>query len=177
MPLLAAKLLDLRENHGYSQQFVAEYLNMSREGYCNYERAAREPGLDIIIKLCILYHIKVSDLINMDTVFSLSNQPKTIYTGKKANIMSDNVSNSLFSEPDKKEKNQSKSCVEKNILHLLKLLSGKNTKIDVTNLTKEDVSFLAEYKALNEQEQEELREFLHFKQYYKKNKERLKTKN
>lgn len=173
MPLLAAKLLDLRENHGYSQQFVAEYLNMSREGYCNYERAAREPGLDIIIKLCTLYHIKVSDLINIDTFFSFTNQPNTIHTGEKANVMSNNF---LISEPDKKEENQFSVCVEKNILHLLKLLSGKNTKIDVTNLTKEDISFLIEYKALNKQEQEELQEFLHFKQYYKKKKEKSKMK-
>lgn len=154
MPLLAAKLLDLRETHGYSQQFVAEYLNMSREGYCNYERAAREPGLDIILKLCTLYQIKVSDLVNSNTVFSSSLSPSS----------------------DKAQQDRKQSYAEKNLTHLLKLLSGKNTKIDFTILTKEDIAFLIEYKSLEEQEQEELREFLQFKQYYKKNKNKKNDK-
>jgi transcriptional regulator with XRE-family HTH domain len=113
MPLLAAKLLDLREEHGYSQQFVADYLNMSREGYCNYERAAREPGLDIIMKLCILYQIKVSDLINPSTVFPSVKKTKTIPAGNTDRV-----------------KESSKSYVEKNLTHMLKLLSGKNAHID-----------------------------------------------
>jgi transcriptional regulator with XRE-family HTH domain len=155
MPLLAAKLLDLREEHGYSQQFVAEYLNMSREGYCNYERAAREPGLDVIMKLCILYQIKVSDLINPSTVFP---------SVKKAKAAPD--------EATSKTKELSKSYVEKNLTHMLKLLSGKNARFDFSSLTKEDISFLISYKLLNKEEQEEIREFLSFKQYYKKNKEK-----
>lgn len=150
VPLLAAKLLDLREEHGYSQQFVAEYLNMSREGYCNYERAAREPGLDTLLKLCTLYQIEIDELINSTIVFSSSNDQK-IYTNKET-------------------QSRSNSYVEKNILHLLKLFSGKNVSFDFTNLTKEDISFLAEYKTLEKQDQKELQEFLHFKQYCKKNK-------
>lgn len=168
MPLLAAKLLDLREEHGYSQQFVANYLNMSREGYCNYERAAREPGLDIILKLCILYQIKVGDLVNSNTVFPSAKLQKIFSTGKKGNTISDKDSNALPSQTDQKPEHQAKSYVEKNMEHFLKLLSGKIAKVDFTDLTKEDITFLIEYKELEEQEQEELREFLHFKQYYKK---------
>ena len=51
----------------------------------------------------------------------------------------------------------------------------KNTKTDFTVLTKDDIIFLMEYKALEESEQEELREFLQFKQYYKRRKEKTKT--
>ena len=70
-PLLAAKLTELRQNSNYSQQDIADYLGMTREGYSHYERNAREPSLNALVKLCKLYQIDISELINEENVLGI----------------------------------------------------------------------------------------------------------
>ena len=72
-PLLAAKLVELRNQHGLSQLQVAEFLGMSREGYSHYERSAREPSLEAVVRLSKLYGIDVSELVNEKTALLTEN--------------------------------------------------------------------------------------------------------
>lgn len=151
-PLLAAKLVELRQSKGLSQKDLADYLGVSREAYSNYERAIREPNLEIICKLSKFYRINVSELVNERTVLSgmvqsspvLSDMPLGGIAARAAALQEENT-------------------ITRNMNHFLKLFTGKNSSLDLTTVTKADIATLADYKALDEQTQREVREFIRFK--------------
>lgn len=64
---MKSKLIETRKSFNLTQQQVAEYLNISRSAYCNYERGIREIPLIVAVKLKTLF--KVKD----DTIFLNSN--------------------------------------------------------------------------------------------------------
>ena len=45
----------LRENSGFTQEKVAEYLNVNRSAYANYEAGEREMPLEILEKAAALF--------------------------------------------------------------------------------------------------------------------------
>ena len=49
------RLRDLREDHDFSQQKVADYLGMKQAQYNRYERGIRDLPTDILIRLAKLY--------------------------------------------------------------------------------------------------------------------------
>lgn len=53
---------DLREDHDYTQEYVAKYLGTSQTMYARYERGANELPIRHLIKLCQLYSVS-SDYI------------------------------------------------------------------------------------------------------------------
>ncbi|WP_285824059.1 helix-turn-helix domain-containing protein [Schaedlerella arabinosiphila] len=157
-PLLAAKLAELRQSRGISQKELADYLGITREAYSHYERSTREPNLEVIMKLVNFYGIQVSDLINETTIPILHSSEGTRNDSVKAYSMS-NTDTSLA---------VSANFISSNIMHFLKLFTGKNSTIDLTDITKEDINVLAQYKKLNEQCQKEVRQFIKFKYSFSK---------
>lgn len=147
-PLLAAKLVELRQQFNYSQVEVAAYLGMTREGYSHYERNSREPNLEALMKLSHLYKIDISELIN----------EKTIPVSSKDRNLSSTAASST-------------NTITDNINHFLKIFTGKNSNLNLTDISKEDIAVLAQYKKLNKQCQKEVRQFIKFKHYITKNKE------
>lgn len=145
-PLLSAKLIELRQQSGCSQQEVADCLGVTREAYSHYERNTREPNLEIIVKLAKFYQIEISELINDTTVPIISTVYNPVGAAMGVSAMSLGVAK-----------------LSNNINHFLKLFSGKNTTIDFTSVTKEDMNILAQYKVLDSQAQKEVREFIKFK--------------
>lgn len=175
-PLLSAKLVELRQQCGYSQQEVADYLGLTREGYSHYERNTREPNLEIVIKLCELYQIDINELINKTTVLtSVKNQKPVSSTLVGATKYQKSVSSTVIGAlardkfPPFKLYEENPKLIS-NMNHLLKLLTGKNTSLDLTNITKEDISVLSQYKQLDKQDQKEVRQFIKFKKTISKNK-------
>ncbi|WP_182440713.1 MULTISPECIES: helix-turn-helix transcriptional regulator [Clostridia] len=150
LPLLSAKLIELRHQKEYSQQDIADFLGVTREAYSHYERSTREPNLEIILKLARFYQIEVSELINETTIPIAPNIAVAVPTGKVLGF----TSLSIGLQTPK---------LSKNIHHFLKLFSGKNTSIDYTSITKEDLNILAQYKALDKQSQKEVKDFIKFK--------------
>lgn len=150
VPLLAAKLVELRQQFNYSQVEVAAYLGMTREGYSHYERNSREPSLESLMRLSRLYGISISELIN----------EKTIPVSSKD--MNRNLSSTAAS---------SSNTITNNINHFLKIFTGKNSGLNLTDISKEDIAVLAQYKKLNKECQKEVRQFIKFKNYITKNKE------
>lgn len=59
------RLKDLREDHDYSQQYVAEYLQMKQPQYSRYERGLRDIPTDILIRLARLYHTSTDYLLGL----------------------------------------------------------------------------------------------------------------
>jgi len=48
---------NLREDHDYTQAYVAEYLGTSQTMYARYERGANELPVRHLIRLCELYGV------------------------------------------------------------------------------------------------------------------------
>ena len=165
-PLLAAKLVELRNQHGLSQLQVAEFLGMSREGYSHYERSAREPSLEAVVRLSKLYGIDVSELVNEKTALLTENIKQNKKTPQKVSgavlpvpVM---IQGAVVGSPPN---------ITANIAHFLKLFTGRNTNLDVTDITKEDIAVLEQYKRLDREGRKEVRQFIKFKHYTQKNKE------
>lgn len=64
------RIRDLREDHDYTQQYVAEYLGTSQSMYARYERAATELPIRHLLSLCRLYGVC------SDYILGLSSDPK-----------------------------------------------------------------------------------------------------
>ena len=62
------RIEDLRIDHDYTQQNVAEQLKISREVYRRYEKGVRTIPVDCLIALSKLYHVSV------DYILGLSNK-------------------------------------------------------------------------------------------------------
>lgn len=64
------RIRDLREDHDYTQEFVAKYLGTSQTMYARYERAANALPIHHLIRLCGLYRVSA------DYILGLSDSPK-----------------------------------------------------------------------------------------------------
>ena len=146
-PLLAAKLLELRQQFNYSQTEVADYLGMTREGYSHYERNSREPNLEALMRLSRLYKIDISELINEKTV----------------PVPDKDMNNGSSSTED-----SSVNTITNNINHFLKIFTGRNSNLNLTDISKDDIAVLAEYKKLSKEGQKEVAQFIKFKHFITK---------
>jgi transcriptional regulator with XRE-family HTH domain len=63
------RIRDLREDHDYTQEYVAHVLGTSQTMYARYERAANELPIHHLITLCELYHV------SSDYILGLSDTP------------------------------------------------------------------------------------------------------
>lgn len=59
------KLKELRERFGYTQQYVADYLQIDRSNYSKYELDKLQLNLDMLKNLCILYSISADYIIGI----------------------------------------------------------------------------------------------------------------
>jgi len=60
----ADRLIELRKNNGYSQEELAEQLNISRQAISKWERAESLPDTENLIALSRLYGVTLDELIN-----------------------------------------------------------------------------------------------------------------
>jgi transcriptional regulator with XRE-family HTH domain len=61
--MLAHTLKRLRENCGYTQQQVADALNIDRSTYTYYETAKTTPDINTIIKLAKIFNVSYSQIL------------------------------------------------------------------------------------------------------------------
>ena len=57
------RIKQMREDHDFTQQFVADYLNISRSAYSNYENDTRGLPCEILCDLAELYHTSTDYLL------------------------------------------------------------------------------------------------------------------
>ena len=71
--IIASNIKRLREASGFTQGSVANYLNVNRSAYANYETGARELPLNLMEKLADLYGCDMYDLYseNEDVVSTM----------------------------------------------------------------------------------------------------------
>lgn len=56
---------NLREDHDYTQEYVAHVLGTSQTMYARYERGANELPIHHLISLCKLYHVSADYLLGL----------------------------------------------------------------------------------------------------------------
>ena len=57
------RIQDLRKKKGFSQEKLAEYLNMSRQAVAKWEQNVCEPNLDCLAKMSDLFGVDLDYLI------------------------------------------------------------------------------------------------------------------
>ena len=61
------QIRNLREDHDYTQRYVASYLGTSQTMYARYERGANELLIHHLISLCTLYHVSSDYILGIST--------------------------------------------------------------------------------------------------------------
>ena len=61
---LPTQLKKFRKRNHYSQEYVAEYLNLSRQAISNWETGKTVPDIEYLIMLSKLYNTTIDDLCN-----------------------------------------------------------------------------------------------------------------
>lgn len=144
--LLPLKLIELRKQHNYTQEYVSSYIHISRGGYSQYETGKRVPSSESLLKLAELYNINIDQLINHN-VLSISNS-----------ILSD--SSAVYPSDNSFDINMLKN--------LGILLLNSSPSLDLKSITQNDINFLSNYKNLSPSDQDDIRLFVSCKHKNKK---------
>lgn len=64
--VLSEKLAALRKEHGYSQLYVAERLNVSRQAISRWEVGSSVPSTENLMELSRLYGVSLDELVGHD---------------------------------------------------------------------------------------------------------------
>ena len=59
------RMIELRKNHSFTQQYVADYLKIDRSNYSKYELGKLEPSVYMLIALSKLYGVSVDYLLGL----------------------------------------------------------------------------------------------------------------
>ena len=59
------RLKDLREDHDFSQKYIADYLDMKQPQYSRYEQGLRDIPTDVLIKLALLYNTSTDYILGL----------------------------------------------------------------------------------------------------------------
>lgn len=59
------RLKDLRTDHDYSQNWIANYLGMSQTGYSKYETGEVAPPVHVLINLAMLYKTSTDYILGL----------------------------------------------------------------------------------------------------------------
>lgn len=62
MTTLQNELKHYREKNNYSQEQIAQKINITQQAYSNYEKGKRLPSIEILIKLADIYEISLDIL-------------------------------------------------------------------------------------------------------------------
>ena len=68
MKSINEKFKKLRLENGYTQQYVATYLEIDRSNYSKYELGKLELNLTILKKLCLLYGVSADEILGLKDI-------------------------------------------------------------------------------------------------------------
>ena len=61
--LVRQRLVELREEQGWTQKEVASRLNISQRAYSHYESGSRSISIELLVDIAELYGVSVSSLV------------------------------------------------------------------------------------------------------------------
>ena len=65
MKIFSIRLKELRKSCGYSQQQLAELLNVRQQSYARYENGKGEPNLDTVVKIATIFDVTTDFLLGL----------------------------------------------------------------------------------------------------------------
>ena len=68
--ILKEQMRKFREDRNYSHQYVAQYLQLTRSAYTNYENGFRLPDIFILDKLARLYNVSIEAFLYPPTLYN-----------------------------------------------------------------------------------------------------------
>lgn len=131
--LLAKRLKELRKAHGYTQDYVAEFLSLVRQTYSHYETGKRSPNPEILFKLAGLYSISVDDLMQLTITLD-----RNIYYDAPAPTQSSKDLEeflNFLNNPKNEKKYKLFSNLEKELLFYFEQLS-ESDKLEIIEIEK-----------------------------------------
>ncbi|WP_258107027.1 helix-turn-helix domain-containing protein [Christensenella minuta] len=111
------RLKELRNAKGFTQQYIADILQISRAAYTNIENGKRDPDTATLTKLANVFGVSVDYLLGRGETSSLPHDPETVSAMEEA-----------FERPEMRalfsvSKNATKEDIEKTIA-IIKALKG-----------------------------------------------------
>ncbi len=73
--ILADKIVELRKKNGWSQEELAEMLDVSRQSISKWESAQSTPDMNRILKMSELFGVSTDCLLKDDVELSVSETP------------------------------------------------------------------------------------------------------
>ena len=61
------RLKELRIKAGFTQEQIANHLNINQRTYSGYEIGKHEPNIETLKKLSLLFHVSIDELLGMET--------------------------------------------------------------------------------------------------------------
>ncbi len=61
--MIGDRLKHLREENGYTQEYIAEYLGVKQQTYSRYENNVSEPDIETIYKLIKIFNVSADFLL------------------------------------------------------------------------------------------------------------------
>lgn len=80
------KLREYRYKGNYSQQEIAEFLDVSQSTYCNWESDTIFPKAENLIKIAKFYNIDINELLFSEIPISIVNSPNTINNSPNSKV-------------------------------------------------------------------------------------------
>ena len=65
--MFCEQLRFFRKTIGYSQDKISVLLGITQQAYAHYENGTREPNIDTIKKLCIIFDCTADELLELET--------------------------------------------------------------------------------------------------------------
>ena len=73
--MINMNLKNLRNHHGYTQEDVAEHLQVSRQAVAKWEKGESMPDIENCMALAKLYNVTIDNLVNFDDAGTGLNVP------------------------------------------------------------------------------------------------------
>lgn len=78
MTILGKKIAELRKLHHYSQESLAEQMNVSRQTISKWETDLSVPDIERIIKLSEIFHVSLNELLQINQEKAINHEEITI---------------------------------------------------------------------------------------------------
>ncbi len=127
---LATRLRQLRKLNNYSQQEIADELNIIRQTYSHYETGRNYPNAETLYKLANIYHVPVDSLLNLTIGDKSIEQDNTESIDKL-----EQISNYFNNDTYKNKKVSDLNVTEKELLFYFNGVES-NERLDILNYIK-----------------------------------------
>lgn len=93
--LIGTKIKNLRENKNYSQEYVAQFINISQPTLARIEAGKSNTWVNYIESICKIFEIEVVDLLMPDHINVIN---KNVDTDKKEAVLTNDIFNKLINQ-------------------------------------------------------------------------------